>query len=72
MKAYLCDCTGIKKVALHFSRFVGHIMTSELAYAVRGYGVNLTETSLKNAIEKVSATFSAGLHSSLQRDRFEV
>jgi len=52
MKAYLCDCTGIKKVVSHFSRFVGHIMTSELAYAVRGYGVNLTETSLKNAIEK--------------------
>ena len=33
---------------------IGYIQINVFGYAVRGYGVNVTEASLKHAIEKVS------------------
>lgn len=43
----------------HFELFdlqnEGFIKSSDLAHAVRGYGINLTETSLQKALQTVSS-----------------
>ena len=48
----------------HFELFdlqnEGFIKSSDLAHAVRGYGINLTETSLQNALQTVSSKMVPG------------